>query len=76
MDGRQVLEKLKTNPGLMRIPVVVLTSSQAEVDILKSYDLHANCFISKPIDFTQFIKVVKSIEDFWFTIVRLPSPRS
>ena len=55
--------------------MVVLTTSQAEEDILKTYDLHANCYITKPVDFDQFIKVVQSIEDFWLTIVRLPTPR-
>ena len=72
MDGREVLAKLKSTSRLKRIPIVVLTSSQAEIDIIASYDLHANCFITKPIDFVQFINVVRSIEDFWFTIVRLP----
>lgn len=72
MDGREVLAELKTDPALKHIPVVVLTTSQAEEDILKSYDLHANCFISKPVDFGEFVRVVKSIENFWFSIVRLP----
>jgi chemotaxis family two-component system response regulator Rcp1 len=71
-DGREVLEEIKTNNDLKRIPVVILTISKAEEDILKTYNLHANCFISKPIDLDQFIKVVKSIEDFWLTIVKLP----
>ena len=72
-DGREVLEEIRADLRLKRIPVVVLTSSAAEQDILRAYDLHANCFITKPVDFEQFIKVVRSIEDFWLTIVRLPS---
>ncbi len=72
-DGREVLAEIKNDDSLKRIPVVILTISQAEEDILKSYNLHANCFISKPIDLDQFIKVVKSIEDFWLTIVKLPN---
>lgn len=73
MDGREVLEQIKQDPDLKRIPVVILTTSQAEEDILKSYNLHANCYISKPVDLDQFIAVVKSIEDFWLTIVHLPN---
>ena len=72
MDGRQVLEQIKSDPGLQKIPVVVLTTSEADEDILKAYELHANCYITKPVDMAQFIKVVRSIEDFWFTVVRLP----
>lgn len=72
-DGREVLNEIKTDENLKRIPVVILTISKAEEDILKTYNLHANCFISKPIDLDQFIKVVKSIEDFWLTIVKLPN---
>jgi len=71
-DGREVLEEVKADPALRHIPVVVLTSSQAEQDILRAYDLHANCYVTKPVDLDQFITVVKSIEDFWFTIVKLP----
>ena len=71
-DGREVLEEIKNDPDLKRIPVVILTISKAEEDILTSYNLHANCFITKPIDLHQFMKVVKSIEDFWLTIVKLP----
>jgi len=71
-DGREVLAEIKEDPDLRRIPVVVLTTSQAERDIVRTYDLHANCYINKPVDLHQFITVVKSIEDFWFTIVRLP----
>ena len=71
-DGREVLAVIKADEHLRRIPVVVLTVSQAEEDILKSYNLNANCYISKPVDLDQFIRVVKSIEDFWLTIVKLP----
>jgi CheY-like chemotaxis protein len=72
-DGREVLSEIKTDDALRRIPVVILTTSQAEEDILKAYHLNANCYISKPVDLDQFIKVVKTIEDFWLTIVKLPS---
>lgn len=72
MDGREVLAEMKADPDLKAIPVVVLTTSQSEEDVLKSYDLGANCYISKPVGMEQFAKVVSSIEDFWFTIVRLP----
>ena len=71
-DGREVLADIKADESLRRIPVVVLTTSQAEQDILKAYNLHANCYITKPVDLEQFIKVVKSIEDFWLTVVKLP----
>lgn len=71
-DGREVLKEIKDDPNLKRIPVVVLTVSSAEEDVLKSYNLHANCFISKPLDLDRFIEVVRSIEDFWLAIVRLP----
>jgi chemotaxis family two-component system response regulator Rcp1 len=71
-DGREVLQDIKGDPALQRIPVVVLTSSEAERDIAQAYALHANCYITKPVDLDQFITVVKSIEDFWFTIVKLP----
>jgi CheY-like chemotaxis protein len=71
-DGREVLAEIKADSDLKRIPVVVLTTSKAEQDIFKSYDLHANCYISKPVDLDQFERVVRSIEDFWFTIVKLP----
>ena len=71
-DGREVLKEIKNAPHLRRIPVAVLTTSSAEEDIVKSYNLHANCYIQKPLDIDQFAKVVKSIEDFWFTIVTLP----
>jgi two-component system, chemotaxis family, response regulator Rcp1 len=72
-DGREVLAEIKNDDDLKRIPVVILTISKAEEDILKSYNLHANCFITKPLDLNQFIRVVKSIEDFWLTIVKLPN---
>jgi len=72
MDGREVLAEIKSDPKLKTIPVVVLTTSRAEHDVLRSYELQANCYITKPVDLEQFITVVKSIEDFWFTIVTLP----
>jgi two-component system response regulator len=71
-DGREVLEDIKEDPQLKHIPVVVLTVSQAEQDIIKSYNLHCNCYITKPINLDKFIEVVKAIEDFWLTIVKLP----
>ena len=71
-DGRQVLAEVKTDDLLKRIPVVVLTTSQAEQDITRSYDLHANCYITKPVDLDRFITVIRSIEDFWCTVVKLP----
>jgi CheY-like chemotaxis protein len=70
--GREVLEDIKQDPDLMHIPVVILTSSSAEEDILRSYRLHANCFITKPVDLEQLTKVVRGIEQFWFTLVKLP----
>ena len=72
-DGREVLEEIKNDDDLKNIPVVVLTTSKADADILKSYNLHANAYVTKPVDFDQFIKVIKSIEDFWLEVVRLPS---
>jgi two-component system, chemotaxis family, response regulator Rcp1 len=71
-DGREVLEDIKQDGGLKKIPVVVLTTSAAERDILRAYNLHANCYITKPVDLEQFIRVVQLIEDFWLTIVKLP----
>ncbi|WP_199311547.1 response regulator [Anabaena subtropica] len=71
-DGREVLAEIKTDVHLKRIPVVVLTTSQAEEDILKAYNLAANCYITKPVDFDQFVRIVQSIENFWFAIVKLP----
>jgi two-component system, chemotaxis family, response regulator Rcp1 len=73
-DGREVLAELKADVDLRTIPVVVLTTSQAEEDIRKVYGLYANCYIVKPVDFQQFIEVVQGIEHFWFTVVTLPSP--
>lgn len=72
-DGREVLMEIKADDKLKRIPVVILTTSQAEEDILKAYSLHGNCYVTKPVDLNQFIKVVKSIEEFWLTIVKLPA---
>jgi chemotaxis family two-component system response regulator Rcp1 len=72
MDGRKVLAEIKSDDDLKRIPVVIFTISKAEEDILKTYNLHANCYITKPLDLEQFSKVVKSIQDFWLTIVKLP----
>jgi chemotaxis family two-component system response regulator Rcp1 len=71
-DGRQLLAEIKADLDLRRIPVVIVTSSQAEEDILKTYDLHANCYVTKPVDLDRFVEVVKSIEDFWISIVKLP----
>lgn len=72
-SGYEVLNEIKSDDNLKRIPVVVLTVSKDEEDIVKSYNLHANCFITKPVDLDQFLTVVKSIEDFWLTIVKLPN---
>ena len=71
-NGREVLAEIKQDKNLKQIPVIILTISKAEEDIIKTYELHANCFITKPVDMDQFIKVVKSIEYFWFSIVKLP----
>jgi two-component system, chemotaxis family, response regulator Rcp1 len=71
-DGREVLQAIKADQTLRRIPVVVLTTSSAEEDILRSYDLHVNCYITKPVDMERFIEVVRAIENFWFNIVQLP----
>ena len=71
-DGREVLAEVKSDPDLRRIPVVILTSSKAEEDIMKVYDYHANCYINKPVDLDDFINIVKVIEGFWLTIVELP----
>ena len=71
--GIEVLAEIKADERLKRIPVVILTTSSAEEDIVKSYNLHANCYITKPVDLTQFINIVQSIENFWFTIVKLPN---
>lgn len=72
-DGREILAEIKADENLRRIPVVVLTTSRAEEDILKAYDLNANCYVTKPVGLDQFIKVVKSIKEFWLTIVKLPA---
>jgi CheY-like chemotaxis protein len=72
-DGREVLQEVKGDDNLKNIPIVVLTTSKAEEDILRSYNLHANAYVTKPVDFNQFITVIKTIEDFWLQIVKLPS---
>ena len=72
-DGREVLIEIKADERFQRIPIVVLTTSEAEEDILKAYNLHANCYITKPVDFNKFVEIIQSIEDFWFKIVKLPS---
>jgi CheY-like chemotaxis protein len=73
MDGREVLAVIKNDPVLQSIPVVVLTTSEAEEDVLRSYQLHANAYVTKPVDFEAFIKVVRQIDDFFLTVVRLPT---
>lgn len=75
MDGREVLRAIRTDPALTDIPVVVLTTSEDEEDILKAYKLHANCFITKPVDFLQFTGIVRQIEGFWLQLVKLPRRR-
>jgi len=72
-DGRETLAEIKSDPELRGIPVVILTTSGSQVDIVDSYQLNANCYIKKPVDFERFMAIVRSIEDFWFTIVKLPS---
>ncbi|MCD6017349.1 MAG: response regulator receiver protein [Bacteroidetes bacterium] len=72
-DGREVLSEIKANPSLMLIPVIILTTSSAQSDIINTYTNHANCYIMKPVDFNQFINVVRTIENFWLTIVKLPN---
>jgi len=71
-DGRETLQEIKSDPDLRRIPVVILTTSKAEEDIFRSYDLHANCYITKPVKLSQFFDVVRNVEDFWLSIVKLP----
>ena len=71
-DGREVLAEVKSDPALKRIPVVVLTTSRAEQDVLSAYDLHANCYVTKPVDLEQFMKIVKQIDEFWIKLVTLP----
>jgi two-component system response regulator len=72
-DGRQVLGEIKGDPELRRIPVIVLTTSEAEEDVLRSYDLHANAYVTKPVDFDRFVNVIRQIDDFFISVVRLPS---
>lgn len=72
MSGREVLKEIKTDPSLRHIPVIIMTTSKAEQDILKAYDLNANCYIAKPVDLDQFLHIIRSIEDFWLTVVTLP----
>lgn len=74
LDGRAVLEKIKNDSVLKRIPVIILTTSDTEIDILQSYDLHANAYITKPVDVQQLVNVVKVLDDFWISIVKLPPP--
>jgi CheY-like chemotaxis protein len=71
-DGREVLSEIKADDGLKQIPVVVLTTSEADIDILESYSLHANCYVTKPVDLDQFMHVIQTLEDFWFNVVKLP----
>jgi chemotaxis family two-component system response regulator Rcp1 len=71
-DGREVLKEIKGSPSLRTIPVVILTTSSSDADVLQSYHLHANCYISKPVDLPGFLKVVRSIDNFWLTVVKLP----
>jgi CheY-like chemotaxis protein len=73
-DGREVLAEMREDPVLNRVPVIVLTTSSSEADVLSMYDLHANCYITKPVELDEFVNVVRSIEDFWLTVVRLPKP--
>jgi two-component system, chemotaxis family, response regulator Rcp1 len=74
IDGKEVLTRIKTDPDLKKIPVVILTTSSSERDILEVYSSHANCYITKPVDLDKFIEVIHSIEDFWISIVQLPKP--
>jgi CheY-like chemotaxis protein len=73
LDGWEVLEKIKDDDDLKRIPVVIMTTSEQESDVLKAYNLHANCYVTKPVDLGKFLEVVRSIEDFWLTVVKLPA---
>jgi two-component system, chemotaxis family, response regulator Rcp1 len=75
-DGREILAEIKDDSALSHIPVIILTTSESDADILNTYQQHANCFITKPVDMEQFIEVVKSIEEFWFTVVKLPNPEN
>lgn len=74
MDGREVLAEIKADPGLSHIPVVVLTTSQAERDVAVSYKLHASCYVTKPVDLDKFMSVIHSVESFWLSVVKLPPP--
>ena len=76
LNGQEVLQEMKGDPELKRIPVVVLTTSRDEQDVLKSYDLNANCYVNKPVDLDQFMNIIKTLEDFWLTVVRLPKDAS
>jgi len=76
INGREVLQQIKSHEQARRIPVVVLTTSSSEEDIVKSYDLHVNCYVCKPVDMDQFIKVIKTIDDFWFSVVKLPKTKA
>lgn len=76
MNGHEVLATIKQDDDFRRIPVVIVTSSKADQDIVASYDLHANCFVTKPVDLDQFFKVVEAIRDFWFVVVKLPLPQT
>jgi len=71
-DGREVLAEVKADPDLKRIPVVILTTSRAEEDVMRAYDLHANCYVTKPVDLAQFMKIVSQIDEFWVKVVTLP----
>ena len=71
-SGREVLEEIKTDPGLMSIPILVLSTSRSETDVSSSYRLHANCYIAKPVDYVRFTDVVRSVREFWFKIAMLP----
>ena len=71
-DGREVLAEVKADPNLKRIPVVILTTSRAEEDVIRAYDLHANCYVTKPVDLAQFMKIVAQIDEFWVKVVTLP----
>ena len=72
-DGREVLGEMKKDPALRKIPVIILTTSQADEDVAQSYDLHANCFMSKPVDLSELVKALQRLEDFWFSVVKLPN---
>jgi chemotaxis family two-component system response regulator Rcp1 len=74
-DGREVLQEIKSDERLRHIPVVILTTSKAEEDVLKTYSLHANCYVTKPVDLEKFITVVQAIDNFWLTVVTLPAPK-